>query len=487
MRKDAKIFVAGHRGLVGSALVRCLERSGFTNILKRSRSELDLCDSLAVRTFFDAERPDYVMLAAAKVGGILANETYPAEFIHSNLVVQTNVIHECWRHEVKRLLFLGSSCVYPRACPQPIKEEYLLSSELEPTNRAYALAKIAGIEMCASYNRQYGTKYLAAMPTNLYGPGDNYDLASSHVLPALIRKCHEAKVNGATGSRSGKRQPAPGVPPQRRHGRGLRLPHGPAGGGFARIAAGSPVSLINIGRERTSRSRNSRAWSRKSSGSRDGSPGIERSRTACRKIALQRPAARAGLAPEHRLAPGNPADLRGISFLAYRARLEPRQYSPAHRHPLANAVAASVPQLHRLALAGVHAHGDFVGRVAQALGHFLRADAAHVGLLGAARAEGHQHHGAEDELAGRLAADGVAIGLDDDFADRADLAADAAIARARLLAVERRVARIEHQGLRPSGRGRDEQHSAGNAGAQAGKPGRRRERAHAAYSGMAWM
>jgi GDP-L-fucose synthase len=182
---------------VGSALVRCLERNGYTNILKRSRGELDLGEAPAVRKFFDEERPDYVMLAAAKVGGILANETYPAEFIHSNLVVQTNVIHECWRHGVQRLLFLGSSCVYPRACPQPIKEDYLLSSELEPTNRAYALAKIAGIEMCASYNRQYGTKYLAAMPTNLYGPGDNYDLTSSHVLPALIRKCHEARLNGA--------------------------------------------------------------------------------------------------------------------------------------------------------------------------------------------------------------------------------------------------------------------------------------------------
>ena len=196
MKKDAKIFVAGHRGLAGSALVRCLERSGYTNILKRSHAELDLVDLPAVRKFFDDERPEYVMLAAAKVGGILANETYPAEFIHSNLAVQTNVIHECWRHEVKRLLFLGSSCVYPRACPQPIKEEYLLTSELEPTNRAYALAKIAGIEMCASYNRQYGTKYLAAMPTNLYGPGDNYDLTMSHVLPALIRKCHEAKLHG---------------------------------------------------------------------------------------------------------------------------------------------------------------------------------------------------------------------------------------------------------------------------------------------------
>jgi len=196
MEKDAKIFVAGHRGLVGSALVRRLEGQGHAHILKRSRAELDLADAPAVRRFFDEERPEYVMLAAAKVGGIVANETYPAEFIQSNLAVQTNVIHECWRHGVKRLLFLGSSCVYPRACPQPIREDYLLTSALEPTNRAYALAKIAGIEMCASYNRQYGTQFLAVMPTNLYGPGDNYDLTTSHVLPALIRKCHEAKLDG---------------------------------------------------------------------------------------------------------------------------------------------------------------------------------------------------------------------------------------------------------------------------------------------------
>ena len=249
MKKDAKIFVAGHRGMVGSALVRCLERSGFTNILKRTRSELDLVDALAVRKFFDEERPEYVMLAAAKVGGILANETYPAEFIHSNLVVQTNVIHECWRHAVKRLLFLGSSCVYPRACPQPIKEEYLLSSELEPTNRAYALAKIAGIEMCASYNRQYGTKYLAAMPTNLYGPGDNYDLASSHVLPALIRKCHEAKANGAEevalwGSGSPRREFLHSDDMAEACVFLMDLPEE----AFARIAAGSPgFPLINIG------------------------------------------------------------------------------------------------------------------------------------------------------------------------------------------------------------------------------------------------
>lgn len=197
MKKDARIFVAGHRGLAGSALVRCLERRGYANLIKRTHAELDLTDPQAVRKLFDDEQPEHVMLAAAKVGGILANNARPAEFIHANLVVQTNVIHESWRHGVKRLLFLGSSCVYPRDCPQPIREDYLLTSPLETTNRAYALAKIAGIEMCASYNRQYGTKYLSVMPTNLYGPGDNYDLESSHVLPALIRKCHEAKVAGA--------------------------------------------------------------------------------------------------------------------------------------------------------------------------------------------------------------------------------------------------------------------------------------------------
>lgn len=196
MNKDSKIYVAGHRGLVGSALVRRLNARGYYNLVMCTHSELDLTDQAAVRDFFAAEKPEYVLLAAAKVGGIHANNTYRAEFIQQNLAIQTNVIHEAWLNKVERLLFLGSSCIYPKDCPQPIKEEYLLTGELEPTNRPYALAKIAGIEMCWSYNRQYGTKYIAAMPTNLYGPNDNYDLNNSHVLPALIRKMHEAKRRG---------------------------------------------------------------------------------------------------------------------------------------------------------------------------------------------------------------------------------------------------------------------------------------------------
>lgn len=196
MQHDSRIYVAGHRGLVGSALVRQLNAQGCHNILVRTHAELDLTDQCAVRDFFAQEKPEYVFLAAAKVGGIHANNTYPAEFIHQNLAIQTNVIHESWRSGIKRLLFLGSSCIYPRDCPQPIKEEYLLTGPLEPTNRPYAVAKIAGIEMCHAYNRQYGTKYLAAMPTNLYGPNDNYDLQNSHVLPALIRKMHEARERG---------------------------------------------------------------------------------------------------------------------------------------------------------------------------------------------------------------------------------------------------------------------------------------------------
>lgn len=195
MNKDAKIYVAGHRGLVGSALVRQLKAHGYRNLVLRTHAELDLTEQAAVREFFAREKPEYVLLAAAKVGGIQANNTYPAEFIRQNLVIQTNVIHEAWGNAVKRLLFLGSSCIYPRECPQPMREEYLLTGPLESTNRPYALAKIAGIEMCHAYNRQYGTKYLAVMPTNLYGIGDNYDLNNSHVLPAMIRKMHEAKLS----------------------------------------------------------------------------------------------------------------------------------------------------------------------------------------------------------------------------------------------------------------------------------------------------
>jgi GDP-L-fucose synthase len=189
--------VAGHRGLVGSALVKNLQGKGYTKLLTRTHAELDLTDQQAVDAFFQQEQPDYVFLAAAKVGGILANNEYPAEFIRDNLAIQTNVIHAAYKHNVRRLMFLGSSCIYPKLCPQPMKEEYLLTGPLEPTNRPYALAKIAGIEMCWSYNRQYGTRYLAVMPTNLYGPGDNYHPENSHVIPALIRKFHEAKVNGS--------------------------------------------------------------------------------------------------------------------------------------------------------------------------------------------------------------------------------------------------------------------------------------------------
>ena len=197
MEKNSRIYVAGHRGLAGSAITRCLEREGFSNRVERTHAELDLTDAAATRAFFERERPEYVFLAAAKVGGILANTEYPAEFIQQNLAIQSNVIHEAWRSGVKRLLFLGSSCIYPKACPQPMRETHLLTGPLEPTNRPYALAKIAGIEMCWSYNRQYGTRFLSAMPTNLYGPGDNYDLETSHVLAALIRKTHEAKQAGS--------------------------------------------------------------------------------------------------------------------------------------------------------------------------------------------------------------------------------------------------------------------------------------------------
>ncbi|MFZ4652523.1 MAG: GDP-L-fucose synthase family protein [Rubrivivax sp.] len=196
MKPEPKIFVAGHRGLVGSALVRRLMHAGYGSLVLRTHAELDLEDQAAVRAFFQAERPDHVVLAAARVGGIHANNTYPAQFIHCNLAIQNNVIHEAWRAGVDRLLFLGSSCIYPRECPQPMKEEHLLTGPLEPTNRPYAIAKIAGIEMCWAYNREYGTRYFAVMPTNLYGPNDNYDLQNSHVLPALIRKMLEAKERG---------------------------------------------------------------------------------------------------------------------------------------------------------------------------------------------------------------------------------------------------------------------------------------------------
>lgn len=194
MQRDNRIYVAGHRGLVGSALLRRLEAGGYVNLLTRSHADLDLTNQAAVAQFFESQRPEYVFLAAAKVGGIVANNTYSAEFIYNNLAIESNVIHSCYRHGVRKLLFLGSSCIYPKHAPQPMKEEHLLTGQLEPTNEAYAIAKIAGIKMCAAYNRQYGTNYLSAMPTNLYGLGDNYDLKNSHVLPALIRKTHEAKV-----------------------------------------------------------------------------------------------------------------------------------------------------------------------------------------------------------------------------------------------------------------------------------------------------
>ena len=196
MLPDSRIYVAGHTGLAGSAIVRSLGRAGHANLVLRRHAELELMDGAAVRAFFERERPEYVFLAAARVGGIHANNSYPAEFLHDNLAVQLNVLHEARRAGVRRLLFLGSSCIYPRDCPQPMKEEHLLGGPLEPTNRPYAVAKIAGIEQCWSYNRQYGTRFLAAMPTNLYGPNDTYDLQNSHVLPALIMKIHAARERG---------------------------------------------------------------------------------------------------------------------------------------------------------------------------------------------------------------------------------------------------------------------------------------------------
>ncbi|WP_094780915.1 GDP-L-fucose synthase family protein [Paraburkholderia ribeironis] len=197
MNRQARIFVAGHRGMVGSALVRRLVADGYENVITRTRAELDLKDQAAVNRFFESEQIDVVLLAAARVGGILANASQPGEFIYENLVIETNVIHAAYRARVERLVFFGSSCIYPKQCPQPIREEYLLSSPLEPTNDAYAIAKIAGLKLCEAYNREYGTQYVALMPTNLYGPNDNYDLNNSHVLPALLRKAHEARVSGA--------------------------------------------------------------------------------------------------------------------------------------------------------------------------------------------------------------------------------------------------------------------------------------------------
>lgn len=196
MNPNAKIFVTGHRGMVGSALLRRLQAGGYTNLLTRTRSELDLLDQQSVHAFLAAEKPDYIFIAAAKVGGIHANNQYGADFLYENLLIEANLIHGAHRAGVQRLMFLGSSCIYPRDCPQPIREDYLLTGPLEPTNEPYAIAKIAGIKLCESHNRQHGRQYVSVMPTNLYGPNDNYDLQNSHVLPALIRKAHEARLRG---------------------------------------------------------------------------------------------------------------------------------------------------------------------------------------------------------------------------------------------------------------------------------------------------
>jgi len=197
MEKNAKIYIAGHRGLVGGAITRCLQTAGFSNLLMRTHQELDLLNQAAVNCFFEREKPEYVFLAAAKVGGIGANSSYPADFIYQNTMIGFNVIHAAYKNSVKKIINLGSSCIYPKLAPQPLKEEYLLSNLLEPTNEAYAIAKISVIKLCTYYNHQYGTNYISVMPTNLYGPGDNYDPANSHVLPALIHKFHEAKVSGS--------------------------------------------------------------------------------------------------------------------------------------------------------------------------------------------------------------------------------------------------------------------------------------------------
>jgi len=196
MEKESKIYVAGHRGLVGSAILHNLQAEGYNNLVIRTHRELDLCNQEEVRAFFEKERPEYIFLAAAKVGGILANSTYPADFIYNNIAIQIYAIHNAYLYGVKKLLFLGSSCIYPKFAPQPMKEGYLLTGILEPTNESYAIAKISGIKMCQAYNKQYGTNFISVMPTNLYGPGDNFDLETSHVLSALIRKFHEAKLSG---------------------------------------------------------------------------------------------------------------------------------------------------------------------------------------------------------------------------------------------------------------------------------------------------
>ena len=198
MDLNSKIYIAGHRGMVGSAINRKLQAEGFSNLILKTSAELDLRKQQAVQNFFSAEKPDYVFLAAAKVGGIMANNTFRGEFLYENLMIQNNVIHSSWLNGVKKLIFLGSSCIYPKMAPQPLKEEYLLTGELEPTNEPYAIAKIAGIKLCDAYRSQYGCNYISVMPTNLYGPNDNYDLNNSHVFPALIRKFHEAKVSGAS-------------------------------------------------------------------------------------------------------------------------------------------------------------------------------------------------------------------------------------------------------------------------------------------------
>lgn len=217
MNKSSKIYIAGHRGLVGSAIYRRLKSEGYSNLVIRTSKELDLTSQAEVETFFENEKPEYVFLAAAKVGGIWANNTYPADFIYRNIMIQSNIIHSSYLHGVEKLLFLGSSCIYPKYAPQPMKEEYLLTGELEPTNEPYAVAKIAGIKMCESYNRQYGTNFISVMPTNLYGPFDNFDLETSHVLPALIRKFHEAKIRMANLSEDRGRRyeaTASGLQPQ---------------------------------------------------------------------------------------------------------------------------------------------------------------------------------------------------------------------------------------------------------------------------------